>query len=197
MRLPRASRTAHDKSPLNALDAPALIAQAQRSFDDACAGLHALVTRRREEIALLRRAPGRLDRAALAHAEARRIRDDRRVDADGAAQRRAQADAEVVTTGPSPDRRLGAPHCAARTAHCHSDEGAAALVALAEWVVVIDGDNPARRVLQAAQQGAAERLAERGAALDGRAWPWRRKPLLLEDERGRLEAGVDPAPPSP
>jgi len=47
--------TAHGENALVALDTPGLIELAPRDFDRGCAGVHALVAQRREQIALLRR----------------------------------------------------------------------------------------------------------------------------------------------
>ena len=47
--------TAHGENALVALDTPGLIELVPRDFDRGCAGVHALVAQRREQIALLRR----------------------------------------------------------------------------------------------------------------------------------------------
>ena len=47
--------TAHAENALVAMDTPELIELAPRDFDRGCAGMHALVAQRREQIALLRR----------------------------------------------------------------------------------------------------------------------------------------------
>jgi uncharacterized protein (TIGR02680 family) len=179
------------------MDTPELIELAPRDFDGACAGLHALVTERREQIALLRRRRDELDRAERAHAEERRIRDDRQLDADKARERRAQSDAEVEAKGLTLVGDWERHFAGLEQLTVTSDEGAAVLTALADWVVAMDGDNPALRILLSAQQRAAERLAERGAALDTRSRVLNEEVRTLEDERSHLEAGVDPAPPIP
>src|SRR6185312_15131467 len=71
------------------------------------------------------------------------------------------------------------------------DEASAALSALAEWAVGIAGDNPARTLLVTAQQHAAERHAQRGAAFDSRFSTLTAEATLLEEERSRLEGGID------
>jgi hypothetical protein len=189
--------TAHAENALIALDTPELIELAARDFDGTSAGLHALVAQRREQIALLRRRRDELDRAERAHAEERRIRDDRQLDADKARERRAQSDAEVEGQGQKLVGDWERHFAGLEQLTVTPDEGAAALTALADWVVTLVGDNPARRILLLAQQRAAERLAERGAALDARSRVLNEEVCTLEDERSRLEAGVDPPPPIP
>lgn len=188
---------AHDTNPLVALDTSALAALPRRDFEGACSRLNALVARRREDIALLRRRRDEVDRTERRHAEERRARDERQIDADRAVERRAQADAGVEQQGRAAvsdwERHFAGLQQLATTA----DESAAALAALAEWVVVMDGDNPAGRLLLSLQQRAAERLAERGAALDGRRLALESEIGVLEEERDHLEAGVDPVPPPP
>ncbi len=189
--------TAHEKNPLAALDASALVALPQCDFDQACSDLNALVARRRAEIALLRRRREEMDRAERKHAEEVRIRDDRQVDADRAAERRAQADAEVERQGQALVRDWEGHFAGLEQLAIAPEESAAALAALTEWVAAMNGDNPARRILLSLQQRAAERLAERSAALDGQRLALEAEAHTLEDERNRLEAGTDLVPPLP
>ncbi|MGF6231517.1 uncharacterized protein (TIGR02680 family) [Inquilinus ginsengisoli] len=187
----------HDASPVAALDAASLVALAQSDFDEAGAALQAAVTGRREEIALVRRRRDDAERAEREHAEHRRVRDDRQIDADAAEDRRAQADAEVDKQG---DALVGdwERHIAGLVQlTVEPEEAARALAALAAWVSVLDGDNPARSLLQAAQQRAMQRLAERAAAIDGLRKLLDAERSAIEDERRRLEAGSDPEPSPP
>jgi hypothetical protein len=73
----------------------------------------------------------------------------------------------------------------------------AAVTALAEWVRTLDGDNPARRRLLAAQQEDSMRSAQRRVALDGRHQELESERAALEEERSRLESGADTGPPAP
>ena len=61
----------------------------------------------------------------------------------------------------------------------------------------LDGDNPARRLLQAAQQEHSLRFARRRVALDGRRRELEAERTALEEERNRLEGGEDAGPPVP
>ncbi|BBF92159.1 hypothetical protein BLTE_08440 [Blastochloris tepida] len=185
----------HDGNAVAAFDIIALVALAQGEFDEAGAALATAARARREDIALLRRRRVEMERAEREHAEYRRIRDERQSDADAAEERRAQADADVEAQGAN---LVGAweRHCA-DLVHLaiEPDDGLQALDALAAWVTVMDRDNPARRLLQAAQQRAADRFAERAAALDVRRRTLEVEADALEDERRRLKAGTDPPPP--
>ena len=78
-----------------------------------------------------------------------------------------------------------------------SDDRLAALAALGDWVAALDGDNPARQLLQAAQLQANWRLAQRRATLDGERQVLEVERETLEDERSHLEAGIDTVPPAP
>ena len=73
----------------------------------------------------------------------------------------------------------------------------AALTALAEWAATLQGDNPARRLLQSAHEKASFVLTQRRATLDGQRRTLEEERGSLEDERRRLEAGDDIAPPLP
>lgn len=188
---------AHDESPLAHADAAALVEQSPADFDSACAALEDLVRGRREQIGVLRRRHADVERAETSHAQRRQIQDERHAEAEAAAQQRAGADTEVERQGEA----LVADwerHCAALDQLAiDADEGPAALAALAEWVATLLGDNPARLMLQAAQQRANLRFAERAAALDGQRRTLEEEQRVLEEERSRLEAGVSLAPPTP
>lgn len=188
---------AHSESPLAALNAPELVAQAQRDFDVASSGLRTLVAGRREEIALLQQRRREVDRAEQKHEEERRIRDDRQLDADRAVERREHADAEFEQHGQALIRDWDLHLTRLQQLAITPEESAAALFALAEWVSNMHGDNPARRALLSSQQRSAERLAERGAALNSRRQVLEMEVRLLEAERSSLNAGVDPTPPPP
>jgi uncharacterized protein (TIGR02680 family) len=187
----------HTASPLAALDEAALVEQAQRDFDAAGGELYALVARRREQIALLRGRHVEVERTETLQAQSRRIRDDRQLDADMAARRRTETDAEVERQGRVLIESWERHFAGLKQLDISPDDGAAALAALAEWVVAIHGDNPARHRLQTAQQRASERLAERSVLLEGRRQVLEAETRILEDERGRLDAGIDTAPPLP
>jgi uncharacterized protein (TIGR02680 family) len=187
----------HAANPLAAFEVAALAEMTPRAFDKACAELRNLVAGRREQIALLRRRQGEVAQAEAAYARRREIQDERQIEAEGAAERRTQADAEVERQGrvlvESWDRHL----TSLKQLQVDPDERFAALTALAEWAVTLQGDNPARHLLQSAHQTAAFSLTQRRVALDGQLQTLESERRTLEDERRRLEAGDDMTPPLP
>jgi uncharacterized protein (TIGR02680 family) len=187
----------HSESPLAILDAADLAALAPLAFDQACAGLRSLVLGRREQIAVLRQRHAELAAAESRQQQCRQARDQRQDAVEAAAQRREQTDTEVEQQGrqliEAWERHFGS----IQQLHVSSDDSVAALAALADWVLGLDGDNPARHCLQAAQQQASLRLAQRRVSLDGQRQTLQAERDALDDERHRLEAGIDTAPPLP
>ncbi|MBX3567498.1 MAG: TIGR02680 family protein [Rhizobiaceae bacterium] len=187
----------HSENPIAAFEAAALVALTQPAFDRACAALRSLVAGRREQIALLRRRHGEVAEAAATHVRRRETRDERRVEAEEAAARRTQADAEVERQGRDLTESWDRHFTGLKQLQVDADARFAALTALAEWAAAPQGDNPARHLLQSAHQAASFALARRHAALDGQRQTLEAECKGLEDERRRLEAGDDMAPPLP
>ncbi len=172
----------------------ALSEKTSREIEADQSALRAMIAARREQVSLLRRR-----HAALAEAEAilvqrQAAQREKRDDLEAASARRAEADRAVDRDG----RLLidaWAAHCAnLRQLRFESD---APLAALGDWVGGLDGDNPARQALQAAQQQASLRLASRQVALESQDETLRQERALLEDERDGLTAGRDSVPPLP
>ncbi|TAN49088.1 MAG: TIGR02680 family protein [Methylococcaceae bacterium] len=182
-------------SPLAAADPAALAELETLAFDTARGELRQLAATRREQIALVQRLRAELDQAEQHRLQMQRVRDERSDEAGEAALRRDQADAEV--------ERQGRVLLDAWQGHFDGlrqlrlDDAQAPLAALADWVVQLQGDNPARRALQAAQQQASQRLAERQAALDREQRECLDEQQALLEERARLERGEDAQPPAP
>jgi uncharacterized protein (TIGR02680 family) len=187
----------HTGNPLATIATDTLAELTPKVFDGACSDLRALVVNRREQIALLRRRHAEVATAETQHAHHQRVRDDRRDAAEAAAERRDQADADVERQGEALIQAWDGHFAALKQLHISPDDNRAALAALAEWVVSLHGDNPARRQLQAAQQHTNLLLAQRRVALDGQRQILETERTTLEDERGRLEAGIDTTPPLP
>jgi uncharacterized protein (TIGR02680 family) len=189
--------SAHVGNPLATLATDALAELTPRAFDTASAAFHAAVVDRREQIALLRRRHAELEIAEVQHAHSVRARDERQDAAEAAVDRRERADVNVEHEGQNLieawDRHLAT----ARQLRPSAEDTITVLTALADWVVALRGDNPARKVLLAAQQQANLRLAQRSVALDGERQELGSERRVLEDERGRLQAGVDTPPPHP
>lgn len=89
----------HAGTPLAALEASALVELTQRAFDEAGAELRNLVAGRREQVALLRRRHGEVAHAEATHVRRREIQEERRIEAEEAAEHRTRADAEVERQG--------------------------------------------------------------------------------------------------
>lgn len=181
-------------NPLSGLPGDALAALAPRAFDAAAAALRALLTGRREQIVLLRRRHEELAQAESQRQQRLVARDERHEAVEAAALRREQADAGIDREGQALqtdwERHL------AGLQQLRVD-AQAVLPALADWVVNLQGDNPALQALQQAQAEASARLAALRVALTGQRDALDAERQLLLDEQGRLEAGVDAAPPPP
>ena len=187
----------HAGSPLVALTGADLADLTPRAFDGACADLRLAVVDRREQIASLRRRHAEVKTANDLYAQRQQARDERQDAADTAARQREQADAEVEREGKNLIGAWEHHFASLEQLQVDPDDGLAALTALADWVSALQGDNPARHLLQAAQQQASLRLAQRRVALDGQRQTVEIERATLEDERGRLEAGIDAVPRLP
>jgi uncharacterized protein (TIGR02680 family) len=187
----------HAGNPLAALAAADLVALTPQAFDNACADLRALIVDRREQIALLRRRHAEVTAAEALHTQRQSTRDERQGTVEATAKRRQQADAEVDQEGRDLIQAWDRHFASLKQLLVSPDDRGAALTALAEWVVGLDGDNPARHCLLAAQQHASLRLAQRRVSLGGQRQTLESERNTLEDERSRLEAGVDATPPHP
>jgi len=187
----------HTGSPLAALEASALVELTQPAFDRACAELRNLVAGRREQIALLRRRHSEVARAEADYARRREVQDERQVEAEEAAERRTQADTEVERQGRNLAESWDRHFTDLKQLRVDPDARFAALTALAEWAATLQGDNPARHLLQSAHEAASFALTQRRATLDGQRQTLEAEREGLEDERRRLEAGDDMAPPLP
>lgn len=187
----------HTENPLVTLQSDALAGLAPRAFDSACSDLRALVVDRREQIALLRRRHAEVTASEAQYAQCKRARDEKQDAAEAAAKRREQADTNVEHEGQNLIQAWDSHFAALKQLHVSPEDSLAALTALADWVVALYGDNPARQLLQTAQQHTSLRLAQQRAALDSQRQTLAAEREALGEERGRLEAGVDTAPPMP
>lgn len=187
----------HAGNPVAALGTAALVELTQHAFDRACAELRKLVASRREQITLLRRRQEEVTRAEADYIRRREIQDERRNDAADAAERRTQADTEVDRQGRDFTEEWDRHFTSMRQLIIDPDDRFVALTALAEWTNTLQGDNPARRLLQSAHETASFSLAQRRVALDEQRQMVETEQGLLEAERDRLEAGDDMAPPLP
>ena len=182
------------KNPLVASDTQSLVDLPVRAFEIGQSELRAIVTERREQIMLLREHIERTARAEALLANDRQTLGARQEDADAAADRRGEADAAVEREGQALIERWVSHLAGLRQLRVAADE---TLAALGEWTSGLIGDNPAALILHAAQQEASRRLAAGRIALEGLLRTLRDEEQELDDERRRLEAGEDAAPPVP
>jgi uncharacterized protein (TIGR02680 family) len=155
---------------------------------------HAAGTRR-EQVNLLLRRCDEADQAAQAQVRAQSQRDERLDEAGTAAARREDADAAVAQQGDvlldAWQRHIDGLH------QLQLADRAATVEALAMWTGSLQGENPARGALHAAQQSASLRLAQRHAALQAGQQALEHEQAELHTERSRLEQGEDVVPPPP
>ena len=186
----------HADSPLATLASAALVEMTERTFEGASIGLRNLVVERREQIRLVRERFAELKHADDTFAHRRNAQEERRREADMALQHRADADAEVERQGGSLVSAWQDYFDGLRQLRIDPAADAPALTALADWVVAIEGDNPAQRLLQQALEESGFRLAKLRVDLEGKRQVFETERDFLDDERVRLEAGRDIAPPA-
>jgi len=188
---------AHGDNPLIALEAAALAALTPSAFEVARSELRALVAERREQTVLLRRRHEEVTAAESLHRLQLTTRDERQDAAEDAANRREQADTKVEQEGQNLIQAWERHFDSLTQLGGSADDGLAALTALADWVLTLQGDNPARQCLQIEQQRVSVHFAQRRVALDAQRQTLQAEHTTLESERIRLEAGLDTAPPQP
>ncbi|MBV9114551.1 MAG: TIGR02680 family protein [Hyphomicrobiales bacterium] len=186
--------SAYAENPLATPEHAAQVMSEPRAFDAARRALQELVDTRREHIGLLRRRHEEVAAVWLRHAQEMRILGERQEEARLATERRRRADADVERHGEALVRAWEDHFERLRQLAVDAD---APLAALADWVARLDGNNPARAALLAAQQRASLRLAERRAELGRQQRTLADERAELEGERYKLQSGEDAAPPAP
>jgi uncharacterized protein (TIGR02680 family) len=187
----------HADNPLATLAPAALVEMIERTFEGAGARLRELVVERREQIRLMRERYAELDRAENAFAYRRNAQEERRHEADMTIEHRAEADAAVERQGSSLVGAWQGYLDGLKQLQVDPAATAPALAALADWVVAVEGDNPAQRLLQRALEENALRLAKLRVDLEAQRQILESERDLLDDERIHLESGRDIAPPAP
>lgn len=187
----------HAGNALAALDAPSLAKLTQVAFEAASSELRRLAVVRREQIDLLRRRCAEVAAAETHHLHRKQARDEKQDVADAAAIRREQADASVDLEGRNLIEAWDDHFSNLKELQVSADDRFAALTALTDWVLALQGDNPAKQLLQTAQQHGSVRLAQLGVSLRSQHDALETERKLLEDERARLNAGIDMVPPLP
>ncbi len=187
-------RASFDENLLIFLAPVAIANLAQREIDAALSALRAIVQTKLDQLALLRHRHNRLLEARRALAEHKKLEADRKFELEQAAENRAVADEAFAQAGLT-SLEHWTTHCAALVQLRFAADGA--LEALAGWVNLLAGDNPARQALQASLQQASVRHAHRQVELTGLEDALAREHEQLEAERQRLRAGQDAVPPLP
>jgi uncharacterized protein (TIGR02680 family) len=184
----------HSANPLAALDGDALLALSSPAIGTAESGMRVEVNQRREDIASLRRRHAEVNAAETQCGLRLRARDEAQDMTMQAAALRERADTAVEREGEALTTAWQDHFAGLRQLRL---DGEPPLAALAEWVVSLTSENPARTALQGAQQAASSRLATHQAELDGRRRELQSEQQLLHIERDGLLAGVDATPPRP
>ena len=180
---------------LAASGASALLALAPLALDAARKELHQAITTRRDHVALMLQHCDSVDRAAQSHARQQEARDERQDAVELAAEERARADAAVEQHGR--DLMDAWQTHAEQLRQLHIPDTAMVLEALGAWTASLQGDNPARTALHAAQQVTNLRLAQHQAALAiERRVVMEEQDALLAERAGLLQ-GEDRLPPCP
>ncbi|CAN7625522.1 TIGR02680 family protein [Pseudorhodoferax sp. LjRoot39] len=179
-------------NPLLVADVASL---APAALDAARHELRQSLAQRREHVTLLLRRCREAEEAAQARARQQALRDERQDEAEAAAAAREEADTAAQAQAEALVDAWQACLADLRQLQVAGDE--AVLDALASWAASLQGDNPARTALHAAQQAASLRLAERQAALNTEQQRIDDAQALLQAERTRLERGEDATPPPP
>lgn len=187
----------HLGHPLFVLEDDALATMAPSDFDGAREQLRQTVVDRREALQRLRQHHERLRQAQWQQQEQQRRHDDSQTEVDQAAEHAARAEEA---------RDQQARHLIeAWHEHLHGLRGlslstevrSAALAELADWVQDPQEVAPPRRCLDAAHLQALQEASTRQAALDQVARTLAEACDRLDQERQRLEAGEEVAPPAP
>lgn len=176
-------------------EADAAAALQERVYVQLQQGLRQLAAQRRTDIGVVE---GRLRQereAGQRRGEAQRTRDDRADDLSEASARATEADAAVASAGET--------LVAAWQDHAETlrelvlADPAALFEALGDWSATLEGDNPARHVLDEAQHAASLQLAQHEAEARQQRDGFEAQRLALEAERACLALGEDQGPPAP
>lgn len=174
-------------SELNLLDT--------QSCDAARDELRRAIDRRREQIGFVRERRTAVDRAEDDHARKAGTRQERLHEMNEASGRRDAADTLVEHEA---HMLLEAWQRHFESLHQLSvSDTQTPLEALSIWAISLQGENPARVALQAAQQWTSERLAHRQSELVAEQQALQREIVELTAERDRLEKGEDAVPAVP
>jgi uncharacterized protein (TIGR02680 family) len=176
-------------------DADALAAMPEQDLGALQHRLRELARARRSDLALVEKRLREEDTAGQRSHAARLARDERADVLANAAEALAAAEAMLAAQGETLAQAWQDHFAALR--ELAPVEPAAVLAVLGDWCASPEGDNPARRALEEAQQDANVRLAELEVDLRQRQGVLERQRQALEEERAALARGDEQAPPAP
>jgi len=187
----------HAANLLAAAEPTALAELAAKAFESACSDMRAVIAGRRDEIAHMRRRLTEISNSVSLHRHLEEAFVERQDAFDAAVKMRGQADANVEREGRHLLQAWDSHFAALEQLKIDADGVMVALSTLADWIVMLVGDNPAHRLLEKAQQEASRHFAQQDVELAGRWRLLEEERRALEDERRQLQAGTDKAPPLP
>lgn len=185
---------AYTANPLAETSISQLPSLSQRDVDAVQADLLGMVSMRRDHLAILRRHREALTQAQAILGRRQETVRDRIDDHASALERRQRADAAIEEEGKALVDAWTVHFENLRQLRCDPTEP---LSALADWVVGLDGENPASVALRSAQYAHAQRLVSKEHDLGVRQAELRREQVDLEAERSGLADGKDAIPPTP
>ncbi len=172
---------------------PALVSMVEKDIDGNKLRLRERISERRDNVRHVRRLIATLADAESEHFLKKSMHDTA-VDAlDEANVRRAAADESFEIEGHALVEAWTAHFASLKELH-PKDE---ALALLPDWVVKLDGENPALRSLLEARDATSHRLAEATVALEAAQRAVRDEQHELKAEKERLSTGVDAEPDPP
>ncbi|OYO28067.1 TIGR02680 family protein [Janthinobacterium sp. PC23-8] len=182
------------ENPLLALDLYALAAMATQAIDGAHDELRHAVATRREQIVLIQRRCGDVERAEQTWRQQLQAHGERQEEVNIASEQRTQADLQVEQEGSNVIDRWQSHFDSLQQLQPDTPEDF--LESLATWVTNPQGENPARLALLSAQQMTSDRHARTHADLTNIRQLLLDERFTLQSESQRLAAGGDTAPPA-
>ena len=176
-------------------DPDALACTGEAAYTRTQQRLRELAGERNRELAVVNGRLRQVTQAMERRNAAQLARDERAEDLADAAERATEAEASVAAHGAG---LLDAwqTHAAALRELSLADPEAV-FAALADWVVTLCGQNPAREALEQAQHAGSLRLAQHEAEARQHQRALAAQGQALEEERSRLAQGGEQAPPAP
>lgn len=184
----------YEAEPLACMEPDAMASLSEQQFAAGARRLHEAAGRRRKDVVLVRQRVREWAEAQQKGELHLHALQDKQEEAEGAAARRAEADAAVESEA--------ANHADAWAAHLRQlrqlrVDADPVLTVLPEWALHLQGEHPGRQALLQAQQEASTRMGVRQAALDAQESSLEQERETLANEKLRLVAGGEGEPPVP